>query len=77
MTLDEQNAGPQQRTWEHFSHAADIGVRGFGNSPAGAFEQGARALTAVVADLDRVQARVHGELRVCTMKPAFFRSCNP
>ena len=63
MTLDEQNAGPQQRTWEHFSHAADIGVRGFGNSPAGAFEQGARALTAVVADLDSVQARHVVEIR--------------
>jgi len=63
MTLDEQNAVPQQRTWEHFSHAADIGVRGFGNTPAGAFEQAARALTAVVADLNSVQARHVVEIR--------------
>jgi len=69
MTLDEHNAGPQQRTWEHFSHAADIGVRGFGNTPAGAFEQAARALTAVVADLNSVQARHVVEIRCESTDP--------
>jgi len=69
MTLDEQNAVPQQRTWEHFSHAADIGVRGFGNTPAGAFEQAARALTAVVADLNSVQARHVVEIRCESTDP--------
>jgi len=34
--------------WEHFPHAADVGVRGFGRSAAEAFEQAALALTAVV-----------------------------
>ncbi len=34
--------------WEHFSHDADIGVRGFGTTAAEAFEQAALALTAVV-----------------------------
>jgi SHS2 domain-containing protein len=34
--------------WEHFPHAADVGVRGFGKSTAEAFEQAALALTAVV-----------------------------
>ncbi len=34
--------------WEHFPHAADVGVRGFGKTPAEAFEQAALALTAVV-----------------------------
>jgi SHS2 domain-containing protein len=34
--------------WEHFPHAADVGVRGFGGTPAEAFEQAAQALTAVV-----------------------------
>jgi SHS2 domain-containing protein len=34
--------------WEHFPHAADIGVRGFGPTAAAAFEQAALALTAVV-----------------------------
>ena len=34
--------------WEHFPHAADVGVRGFGKTAAAAFEQAALALTAVV-----------------------------
>lgn len=36
--------------WEHFEHGADIGVRGFGESVAEAFEQAALALTAVITD---------------------------
>ena len=36
--------------WEHFAHEADVGVRGFGRSPAEAFEQGALALTAVITN---------------------------
>ncbi len=34
--------------WEHFAHDADIGVRGFGPTPADAFAQAASALTAIV-----------------------------
>jgi protein archease len=34
--------------WEHFPHAADVGVRGFGKTTAEAFEQAGLALTAVV-----------------------------
>ena len=37
--------------WEHYEHAADIGVRGFGATKAEAFEQAGLALIAVVADL--------------------------
>jgi SHS2 domain-containing protein len=36
--------------WRHFSHGADIGVEGRGDTPAEAFEQTAMALTAVVTD---------------------------
>ncbi|WP_346837092.1 archease [Microbulbifer sp. SAOS-129_SWC] len=36
--------------WEHFSHAADMGVRGCGATQAAAFEQAALALTAIVVD---------------------------
>ncbi len=36
--------------WEHFSHGADIGVRGIGSSLEEAFEQAAHAMTAVVTD---------------------------
>ena len=43
--------------WEHFEHGADVGVRGFGPTKAGAFEQAALALTAVVADPGAVRPR--------------------
>ena len=38
----------EQSGWEHFPHAADVGVRGWGPTPAVAFERAACALTAVV-----------------------------
>jgi SHS2 domain-containing protein len=41
--------------WEHYSHGADVGVRGFGHSAEEAFEQAATALTAVVADVSAVR----------------------
>ncbi len=40
--------------WEHFEHAADIGIRGIGPTPSQAFAQAAVALTAVVTDPGRV-----------------------
>lgn len=43
-----------QAGWEHFEHMADIGVRGYGATPAEAFAQAAQALTAVVTDPKRV-----------------------
>ena len=41
--------------WEHFSHQADMGIRGRGPSKAEAFEQAALALTAVITDPKTVQ----------------------
>lgn len=41
--------------WEHFEHAADIGVRGYGHSLAEAFAQTACAMTAVVTELGLIQ----------------------
>ena len=41
--------------WEHFSHPADIGIRGFGPTREEAFAQAAMALTAVIADLEKVR----------------------
>lgn len=44
-------APAQSKTgWEHFPHDADVGVCGFGQTPAEAFEQAAYALTAVITD---------------------------
>ena len=36
--------------WEHFEHRADIGVAGYGTTPAQAMEQAAQALTAILCD---------------------------
>ena len=44
--------------WEHFSHQADMGIRGRGASKEEAFEQAAMALTAVITDLDKVEPRM-------------------
>lgn len=44
--------------WEHFRHEADMGVRGFGATPAEAFRQAALALTAVVTEPERVEPAV-------------------
>ena len=41
--------------WEHFPHGADLGVRGFGATPAEAFVQAARALCAAIVDLAAVR----------------------
>jgi tRNA nucleotidyltransferase (CCA-adding enzyme) len=41
--------------WEHFPHDADLGVRGFGATPAAAFEQAANALMAAITDLKQVR----------------------
>ncbi len=37
---------------EHFPHDVDVGVRGFGETPAKAFEQAALALMAVVTQVE-------------------------
>lgn len=44
-------------SWEHFAHEADMGVRGYGATQAQAFEQAALAMTAVIADPERVEPR--------------------
>ncbi len=50
--------------WEHFPHGADIGIRGFGPTPARAFEQAALAMTAVVTYLELVQLEQAIEIEV-------------
>jgi SHS2 domain-containing protein len=49
--------------WEHFAHAADVGVRGAGATKAEAFEQAALALTAIVTDPAGVAAVEDVEVR--------------
>lgn len=62
MSLTEAGEGTIA-AWGHFRHGADIGVRGEGDSVAGAFEQAAIALTAVIVDPTRVAARRAIEIR--------------
>jgi SHS2 domain-containing protein len=52
-----------QDVWEHFAHGADIGIRGRGATREEAFADVARALTAVVTDLDAVAARFSVPIR--------------
>ena len=40
--------------WQHFEHKADIGIRGFGNTPAEAFAQAALAMSAIITELSLV-----------------------
>jgi len=53
--------------WEHFSHAADIGVRGYGPTLEEAFAQAGVALTAIVCNPDSVRAAQ--EVRVQCQAP--------
>ncbi len=53
--MDPIKTKRREARWEHFSHGADIGVRGIGPSRDKAFEQAALALTAVVCNPKRVK----------------------
>ena len=53
--------------WEHFYHAADIGVRGVGRTLDQAFEQAALAMTAVIVKPDRITERE--EVRLIVSAP--------
>jgi len=46
-----------QARWEHYSHPADIGIRGLGPTREAAFEQAALALTAVITELEKVEPK--------------------
>ena len=53
--------------WERFAHGADVGVRGFGASPAEAFAQAALALTSVITDPQTV--RPERRIRIACAAP--------
>jgi SHS2 domain-containing protein len=44
-----------EKSWENFSHGADIGVRGIGATMEEAFEQAALALTGVITEVTTVE----------------------
>jgi CMP/dCMP kinase len=43
--------------WEHFTHQADVGIRGVGATPAEAFEQAAMALTAIITNPSHIRPK--------------------
>lgn len=57
LKLKNGDALPMSGRWEHFPHEADMGVRGFGQTKAEAYEQAALAMTAVVTDLSAIVER--------------------
>ena len=52
-----------QAGWRHFTHVADIGVDGFGETPSSAFEQAALALTGIVVDPMSVRTELTVDIR--------------
>ena len=43
--------------WEHYPHPADVGIRGFGRNLDEAFVNAARAMTAVIEDLEKIEPK--------------------
>ncbi len=48
--------------WEHFPHAADMGVRGIGRTKGEAFQEAAKALVALTTDLEQVSPKEKVEI---------------
>ena len=48
--------------WEHYSHPADMGIRGFGPTKEEAFGQAGLAMTAVIADLQTIEPKEEIEI---------------
>jgi SHS2 domain-containing protein len=46
----------QTKSWDHFVHDADIGIRGWGNTPRNALENAALALTGVITDPSKIRS---------------------
>lgn len=59
----KRSSNVSEDRWEHYEHGADIGVRGIGSTMAGAFEQAALALTAVMTEPAGVAQRDAVEIR--------------
>ena len=54
----------EMRTWEHYEHTADIGVRGYGSTLEEAFEAVALALFDVMVDVRKVEPKECREVEV-------------
>ena len=54
-----------KRTWELYSHTADMGIRGFGDTMGEAFEAAAVAMVAVNVDPEKIEQKQKIEI-TCT-----------
>jgi len=72
MVFQHPDCTTQVPCWEHFTHEADIGVRGIGNTLAESFEQAALAMTAVITDLDLVKPEQSYQLNCEADDPEFL-----
>jgi SHS2 domain-containing protein len=52
------------RHWQHFPHGADFGIRGFGDTPANAFEQAAMAMVSAAVDIETLSSDVEVAIEV-------------
>jgi SHS2 domain-containing protein len=50
MSAPVEVAASNGKDWETFPHGADVGVRGYGRTPAEAFANAALAMTSIVTD---------------------------
>jgi tRNA nucleotidyltransferase (CCA-adding enzyme) len=66
-TSSERESTAAESRWELFPHGADVGVRGLGPTKEAAFEQAARALTAVLTEPERV--RPHERVEIACEAP--------
>lgn len=49
---------------ELFSHPSEQGVRGYGETPAEAFEEAAKAMESIIADIDKIDSAQEREIEV-------------
>lgn len=52
----------KKKGWEHYSHTADMGIRGFGATKEEAFAQAALAMIAISVDLKKIKTEQQIEI---------------
>ena len=67
MNAETPSVAGRSDTSEHFSHGADIGIRGIGPTREAAFPQVALVLTSVITELKLV--RPEGTVRIRCEEP--------
>ncbi len=50
--------------YELFDHPSEQGIRGYGKTPAEAFEEAAKAMESIIADIDKIEAKQEREIKL-------------